>query len=188
MKLSDDEFQAWWESLAEALQPLLTDLPTFTQTAAVHAIIKRTPEDFQVTEELAYAPCGEGPHLYLYVEKRGLNTADIVAVLKRAFAVKNADIGFAGNKDRHALTRQWFSIHLPRFPAEHVIEKILEEHLTGSNIEVLRVERHRNKIRRGHARFNHFKVVLHQTKADEIPILKQACAMIAEKGFPNYYG
>ena len=71
---------------------------------------KSCPADFIVEEDLDLPFAEEGEHGYFFVEKTGRNTADVVTDLKRVLGCRETDIGFAGLKDRHAITRQWFSI------------------------------------------------------------------------------
>ena len=77
------------------------------------AVLKHTAEDFQVNEVLDIPLSGAGEHLWLWVEKRGLNTEDAAKRIARAAGVPLKAISYAGLKDRQALTRQWFSLHLP---------------------------------------------------------------------------
>src|SRR3990167_4271645 len=77
------------------------------------AVLKAVAEDFQVDEVLDIPLAGEGEHLWLWVEKRGLNTEDAARRIARAAGVPLRMISYAGLKDRQALTRQWFSLHLP---------------------------------------------------------------------------
>jgi tRNA pseudouridine13 synthase len=74
------------------------------------AEIKQEPEDFLVTEALGFELSGEGEHAWLYIEKRNLNTADILSQLTKRLGLHERDIGFSGMKDKHAITRQWFSV------------------------------------------------------------------------------
>ena len=74
------------------------------------AQIRRHPEDFQVTEELGWELSGEGEHDYLYIEKSGANSQWVAKQLAQFANVPLKDVGFAGLKDRHAVTRQWFSV------------------------------------------------------------------------------
>ena len=71
------------------------------------------PEDFVVEEVLGFAPGGEGEHLWLWVEKRELTTLEVARHLARVCAVSERAVGYSGMKDRVAVTRQWFSVHLP---------------------------------------------------------------------------
>src|SRR5436190_12988637 len=82
-------------------------------TAALPGIggrIKAQPEDFDVEEVPAYEPSGQGDHLYLWVQKRGMGAEYFVRQLARLLEVPAGEVGTAGLKDRHAVTRQWVSV------------------------------------------------------------------------------
>ena len=79
----------------------------------VQGIYKALPEDFQVRELLPFEPEGEGEHVYLHICKCGHNTLELQQALAKLAAVPRHHVGYAGLKDRRALTSQWFSVHLP---------------------------------------------------------------------------
>ena len=153
--------------------PYLTaDLP------GIGGILKQQPEDFLVEEIPAYAPCGEGEHLFLWIEKRGLTTDDLTQHLARTLGVAKRDIGVAGLKDRQAVTRQYVSV-----PA--TCEARLES--VGTDfIRILNAQRHTNKLRTGHTAGNRFSILIRNVTALENadPIL----ACLRTSGFPNYFG
>src|SRR5262245_50015881 len=78
--------------------------------------LRAEPEDFLVEEDLGFAPSGAGSHVLLKVRKRNANTEWVARELARAAGCRQHDVGFAGLKDRHAVTTQWFSVPLPRQP------------------------------------------------------------------------
>ena len=90
------------------------DLPRAHGAPALQARIRTTPEDFRVDELPGFEPSGSGEHLLLTVEKRGINTAFAARRLAEWAGVGEMAIGYAGLKDRHAVTRQRFSVHLPK--------------------------------------------------------------------------
>src|SRR5690554_3957793 len=71
------------------------------------------PEDFQVREQLGFAPGGGGEHLWLHLRKTGVNTMDLALALAKLARLPVRTVGYSGLKDRHAVTEQWFSLHLP---------------------------------------------------------------------------
>ena len=90
------------------------DLPYLTASLpGTGGVLRAQPEDFVVDEVPAYPPSGEGDHVFVRIEKRGLNTAQAVERIARALDVNPRDIGVAGMKDRHAVTRQWISLPPP---------------------------------------------------------------------------
>ena len=107
---------------------------------------KVAPADFVVEEVPAYEPCGEGEHVWLWIEKEGLSTLDLLKEMGRALGRHEKSFGIAGLKDARAVSRQWVSV-------EHGDERACRE-LSGDGFRVLRVSRHGNKLRLGHARGN----------------------------------
>ena len=79
----------------------------------IKALLKAEPEDFMVEELISYPLSGEGEHLWCWVEKRQQNTDWVAGMLAKWAGTSKRNVGFAGQKDRHAVTRQWFSIQLP---------------------------------------------------------------------------
>lgn len=144
------------------------------------ATLKHTPEDFQVDEQLQIELSGSGEHLWLWVEKRQLNTEDAARMLARAAGVPLRQVGYAGLKDRQALTRQWFSLHLPGQQAD--LSGLQDERL-----QVLQQQRHSRKLQRGAHSGNSFYLRLRNVQADRQQ-LEQRLALIASQGVPNYFG
>ena len=145
------------------------------------AVVKSRPEDFRVDEELKFAPDGSGGHALLRVEKRNANTEWVGRVLARHAGVRPVDVGYAGLKDRAAVTTQWFSIDLKGKPEPDWAAPGHED------IVVLEVSRHRRKLRRGVLRGNRFTLRLREVSGDR-PDLEQRLACIAKTGIPNYFG
>lgn len=149
--------------------------------AVGRAVLKATAEDFQVDEVLDIPLAGEGEHLWLWVEKRGLNTEDAARRLARAAGVPLKMISYAGLKDRQALTRQWFSLHLPgkADPDLSAAE--------GETLSILKVARHKRKLHRGAHAANGFTLRLTQLAGDPAA-LEARLQQIAAQGVPNYFG
>lgn len=156
-------------------------LPTAHGTAPLTGRLRTRDEDFVVDEELGYAASGEGEHRLLQVRKRGLNTQDVVRRLARHAGVSPAAIGFAGLKDRHAVTTQHFSVQLPGRPDPDWAA------LADETLEVLSVERHHRKVRRGTLRANRFVIRVRDVQGDHASA-EQTLRRIAVAGVPNYFG
>lgn len=146
-------------------------------------VIKTRPEDFLVEELPLYPAAGAGDHTYAVIEKRGLGTREAIDRLARALNVQRRDIGSAGLKDTHAVTRQWISV-----------ERIDPERMRGlsvADIRVLQVTRHTNKLKPGHLAGNRFVIKLRNLT---IPLdqaartAEQVLAILTQKGVPNYFG
>jgi tRNA pseudouridine13 synthase len=143
--------------------------------------LRQFPEDFAVEEILGFEPDGEGEHSFVQVEKRGLNTADVERQLAGIAGVPPRDIGFSGMKDKHAVTRQWFSVGLAGREEPDWTQ------LNGDQITVLHTARHRKKLRRGVHRANRFRLRLRGVTGDREELV-QRLQRVAAEGVPNYFG
>jgi tRNA pseudouridine13 synthase len=135
------------------------------------------PEDFRVDEVPLYAPVGEGDHTFVLVEKRLRTTEDVARALARAAGVRPRDVGYAGRKDRVAVTTQWFSV--PGLDPT----RARELPLTGAR--VLEAARHGHKLRTGHLRGNRFCIVVEGGDADAARARVEA---LVRDGLPNRFG
>lgn len=68
------------------------------------------PEDFIVEEVIKLKKCNGG-YLYVRVKKRNWNTIDLINLISSKLNIRRKDIGFAGIKDRNAITTQYISIN-----------------------------------------------------------------------------
>jgi tRNA pseudouridine13 synthase len=146
-----------------------------------HGKIRSLPEDFKVEELLAFTPSGEGEHVFLHIQKTGENTDYVARQLARFAGVRQRDIGYAGLKDRHAVTTQWFSVWLPG-KADPVWEDF-----SSATINVISVTRHARKLKRGVLAGNRFQLLIRNWKGDSTQTNAQLKAIKA-KGIANYYG
>lgn len=160
---------------------LSLDWPRVGGIPDARALIRVLPEDFVVEETLGFDPEGQGEHSLLCIEKRGLNTADIVRGLSKLAAVPERDIGFCGLKDKHAVTRQWFSVGLAgrAEPDWRLLE--------SDSIRVLQQHRHLRKLRRGVHRGNRFQLRLRELQGVRED-LEQHLQRVKAAGVPNYFG
>lgn len=147
----------------------------------VRAVLRRSPDDFQVDEVSGFELSGEGEHAFLHIRKRQLNTDDVVKRIARLAGVQQKDIGIAGMKDRNAVTTQWFSVWLPG-------QADPDWQLLNDNfITVLQSQRHQQKLRRGALKENRFVITLTDVQGDH-QTLEQRLQNIRENGVPNYFG
>ena len=168
-------------SIHNSLNPayLTTDLP------GIGGVIKQRHEDFLVEEQPLYEPVGQGEHLYLFVEKQGLTTHDVIKKLAKAFRVRKSAIGHAGLKDKHAITRQHFSVHLPKADEEEAFLAHLEKY---KFLRVLWSARHANKLRRGHHGGNRFVIRIRNVEPTSVLTAKPILDRLAHTGIPNFLG
>lgn len=160
-------------------------LPRAHGDVVLSADIRACADDFYVEELPAFEPSGEGEHLLLTIEKRGMNTAFVARRLAEWAGIDERGIGYAGLKDRHALTRQRFSVHLPHRQAPS-----LEALAVEGESEALRVldhAWHARKLPRGALAGNRFVLVLRAVRGEREAIDARLAA-IAARGVPNYFG
>ncbi|MCP8898983.1 tRNA pseudouridine(13) synthase TruD [Gilvimarinus xylanilyticus] len=146
-----------------------------------HAKFRAQPEDFYVDEDLGFTCDGAGEHVYLHIEKRGDNTEWLARNIARLAGVETRDVGYCGLKDRHAVTRQWFSVYFPKGDEPDW------QALNSESVTLLAVERHRQKLRRGQHKSNRFVIVLREVQAQR-DALEQRLQTVARQGVPNYFG
>lgn len=144
------------------------------------AVLKERPEDFRVEEVLPEHPEGEGEHLWLTVEKTGQNTAWLARQLSRWANLPLRAVSYAGLKDRHAVTTQTFSLHLPG-RADPVQPLVID------GVRVLSQSRHPRKLKTGQLVGNRFTVRLRRFDGDT-DALDERWRLLVAQGVPNYFG
>jgi tRNA pseudouridine13 synthase len=147
------------------------------------ATARSEPEDFIVEERLGFDPAGQGEHVLLHVCKRGLNTDQVARALARHADVKRVSIGFAGLKDRHAVTSQYFSVHLPGISEQAEPDWTA---LNSTQLKVLSATRHTRKLRRGGLIGNAFRLCLREVQGDP-DVITERLQCVSESGVPNYF-
>ena len=136
--------------------------------------------DFVVEEIPSYLPSGAGTHAYAFIEKRELTTMDVVSALAEAGVPRRA-VGFAGQKDKYAVARQWISV-----PAEYATA--FESMGDVEGLTVLETSLHRNKLGLGHLRGNRFSVRVRNPRDDWQTVAEDVLAHLRGVGVPNYFG
>ncbi len=142
--------------------------------------IRAQPEDFRVDEVLLYPPLGSGSHLYLQVEKRLLNTDDVARSLARALDLPARDVGYAGRKDRVAVTRQWFSV--PARAAERL------EEWRHKGAVIVDSELHTERLRVGQLLGNRFQLTVRDVDEEAGHRATEHLGELARCGMPNRFG
>ncbi len=156
------------------------DMPRASGTPLGHARIRTLPEDFQVTEIPLLSPDGEGEHCWLYVRKRNSNTNWVAGRLAAFAGVSPGAVSYAGMKDRHAVTEQWFSVQLPGREAPDWWA------IGDEDFEVLEAHRHSRKLKTGALRGNRFRIRLRGVDAD--PVQVETRLRQLRQGVPNAFG
>ncbi|MQP77430.1 tRNA pseudouridine(13) synthase TruD [Stenotrophomonas sp. MYb238] len=162
----------------------MTDLPALPLAygaPVLRALMRSVPEDFQVDELPAFEASGEGEHLLLDIRKRGANTVGVARQLAQWAGVPEMGVSYAGQKDRHAVTTQRFSVHLPRRVAPDLA--LLE----SDEVHVLASTWHNRKLQRGALAGNRFTLVLRGVQGER-PAIGERLQAIAARGLPNWFG
>jgi tRNA pseudouridine13 synthase len=143
-------------------------------------VIRTLPEDFQVTEIPLVTPDGEGEHCWLSIRKRNSNTAWVAKQLAEFAGVAPKAVSYAGMKDRHAVTEQWFSVQLPgRADPDWSL-------INNESFEVLQASRHSRKLKTGALRGNRFRLRVRGVDASPEQIQKRIQQLA--QGIPNSFG
>lgn len=129
--------------------------------------------DFRVYEVFDRTFSGDGEHLYLHVEKRGMNTRDVQSILARHYGVSRLDVGYSGLKDKRAVAHQWFSIRHPKTAQRPKHE----------NFSILDETKHNRKLRPGHHKENRFHIIVRG-----VPKSVRIANNALQQPIPNYFG
>lgn len=154
--------------------------PRVSPPPLTSAVLRAMPEDFLVEEQIPYALAGTGEHLWVKVRKRGINTEQVAKQLARLAGITRREVGYAGMKDRHAVTVQWFSLYLPGRADPQWGE--LPEGVT-----LLESLRHSRKLKTGALSGNRFVIVLRDCEGDRDAVLRRV-EELSRRGVPNYFG
>ena len=145
------------------------------------ASIRAHPSDFVVIESCSIEFSGDGEHDYLWIEKTGANTHWVAECLAKHGGVPVRDVGYAGLKDRHAVTRQWFSVRRTA--------SVDWNAFTAEGVVILEKQVHRRKLRRGAHSGNTFRIALRSDDIDaNLEAIENRIAIIDQCGVPNYFG
>lgn len=162
----------------------IPDLPYAYSGPLNEADFRSSWQDFIVDEDLGFEPEGEGEHIYLHLTKRGTNSHWLAQRIAELAGVRPSDVGYCGQKDRHGVTSQWFSVYAPKDPACDWQTLGQGETL---DMDLHQVTRGVRKLRRGQHRVNRFEITLRQfSVAPEL--LQERLQLIQQQGVPNYFG
>lgn len=159
----------------------IPEWPHFMGTPYARGLIRSCPEDFIVEEIPKIVPEGEGSHLWLWVEKRSANTDWVARELAKAAGCPLRDVGYAGLKDRHAVTRQWFSVPLSDVAIENLPELAIDD------LVIIETHKHTRKLKRGTLAGNRFSLKIRDFEGD-VAETEKRLKQIKTAGVPNYFG
>ena len=157
---------------------------TLQALPTINGSIKTLPDEFVVDEVLPFEPAGTGEHLYIEIEKTGANTGWVAYQLASFLEVQDLDVSYAGRKDRHGITTQWFSCYLPTGTGVDwklfLVEGVVVKSMTW----------HRSKLRRGQLQCNVFRIKVRHGKLAQSQSrdLVKRIERLTKHGLPNYFG
>lgn len=144
------------------------------------AMLRTHNSDFIVKEILPFSPTGEGEHHMLHIRKEGLNTVFVAEMIAKFAKVHPKEVTYAGQKDKHAITEQWFGVRIPGK------ETPAWDELNDDKLTILSSQRHGKKLRIGALLGNQFILTLRGvTDSDEV---RERLDKIILTGVPNYFG
>ncbi len=149
-----------------------------TTTPGCGGHFKQTPEDFEVEELPAYPPSGEGEHLFLWVEKRGVSTPEAAKRIARQLGISDRDISWAGLKDKQALTRQLLCVSSKVEGSAATFQ--------DAEVKILWAKRHKNKLKNGHLDGNRFTLRIASVK--DAGAARATFDELCARGLPNFFG
>lgn len=148
--------------------------------APIPFLFKQSARDFVVDEIPLYAFTGSGEHLVLHVRKKNLSTWDLISLLANHLGIRGSEIGYAGLKDKNAMTKQYISLHKKH---ERKLDSFVHE-----NVKILEKTYHKNKIHMGHLKGNRFFIRLKKVTPTAAKKIDEALKQIARYGMPNFFG
>ena len=158
----------------------MNQLQRYLNHSKIDVLFKQNRDDFVVTEIPLYEFCGEGEHIIIKFRKKDLTTWDAVQVFSEQLGCKSRDIGYAGLKDKNAMTIQHISV--PKLCEEKI------KTFNHENIKILETTNHNNKIRVGHLKGNRFFIRLKRVTLLDAKKIEEAVSKISTFGMPNYFG
>lgn len=146
----------------------------------VKGLYKQSDSDFFVKEDLGYQPDGEGEHVFVNIQKQNCNTVFVAEQLAKFAGIPAKLVGYAGLKDRNAVTEQWFGLHIPgKLTPDFSLFEL-------AGCKILQVNRHSKKLRIGNLKGNFFSLILREI--DNQVEIEKRLDQILKFGVPNYFG
>ncbi len=150
-------------------------------------IVKRWPSDFIVEETPFDGQTGDGDYLHIYIQKTGLTTHDAVQRIAKAFHISKRELSWAGLKDKHAITRQLISVHLPE-AEDAAIQRAKEFAERPGDLGILWTERHTECIKRGQHGGNRFIIRVREVNPTCAIKAQPIMDVLEKNGVPNFVG
>ncbi|MFB6158420.1 MAG: tRNA pseudouridine(13) synthase TruD [Candidatus Nanohalobium sp.] len=156
------------------------DWSYYSETGGIAGEIKEQVDDF-VVKELASHDTGEGDHLIVKLRKQNMTTMDAIDKLSKMLHISRNRVGYAGNKDKRAVTEQYISIQgVEEEEVRNVYTDEFDLEVVGKN----------GKIGLGNLKANRFNIAVRNLRLPEEDIRSRTEKVIGElEGkMPNYFG
>ncbi len=173
-----------------------------SDTKGIGGIIKKDKNDFKVIEDSDVERDEKGEHLCIVVEKEYLTTENFIAILRGHLHLDGRFIGYAGNKDKNAVTVQKISIPYSDEISKKTDELSLIDKFTDNDkdtgndkftgkFKITEKFRIKRKIRLGYLNGNFFEIYVrncNNVQAETTERINKILTEISNVGVPNYFG
>ncbi len=155
-----------------------------TTVEGIGGKLRQEPEDFVVKEISGWDVEDSGKHLIIELTKRDWDTNHIIRDLSRSLGISQKRIGFAGTKDKRAVTTQRISIF---DVTEQTIEKV-----NIKDVQLIPLGRYRRSVELGDLRGNIFQITIRDIDLDTEELKQRMNGVTSEiqtmGGVPNFFG
>jgi len=155
-----------------------------SNTAGVKGKLRQIADDFSVDEVFEDSrEDDEGEYLHFIMEKRNWDTIRAVDNVSRALHISRKRFGYAGTKDKRAVTKQRMSVWN--------IERENLEVLNLKDIKLYNFVRSDERLNLGDLLGNKFKITIRKTEGDISQIkevMQETVSQLSLGGVPNYFG
>jgi tRNA pseudouridine13 synthase len=152
-----------------------------SSTEGIGGRLRTTPSDFLVEEIPLEGKGGTaGPYLICRLTKTNWELQHAVKEIAKRLGISHRRIGWAGTKDRNAITTQWISIY-----------DVTAEQVRGVQLKDIVLEPLRNAneaLSLGQLEGNRFALVIRDTDPSELTGRVDAITGTVREGVPNYFG
>jgi tRNA pseudouridine13 synthase len=152
-----------------------------SDTGGIGGNLRMVPKDFVVEEIPHEKKKGTtGPYLICRLTKTNWELQHAIKEIAKRLGISHRRIGWAGTKDRNAITRQWISLY------NITAEQVTGIHLTDIILEPL--GRSNEALSLGDLLGNRFDIVIRDTNPVDLEQRVQEINNTISKGIPNYFG
>ena len=151
-----------------------------SDTEGIGGRLRTCAEDFRVEEIPAERKQTSGPYLICRLTKKNWELQHAVKEIAKRLGISHRRIGWAGTKDRNAITTQWISLYnvTPEHVASVYLKDISLEPLAHSN----------EGLSLGDLQGNRFDIMIREPDPTNLAGRVQRVSETVAAGVPNYFG